>query len=45
MVAGEDRMRIYQLSYSNPQQVTGWALTQADDAALMFGGVMVYMTA
>ena len=44
MVAGENRMRIYQLSYSNPQQATGWALTQADDAALMFGGVMVYMT-
>jgi hypothetical protein len=44
MVAGESRMRIYQLSYSDPQQVTGWGLTQADDAALMFGGVMVYMT-
>ena len=44
MVAGENRMRIYQISYSNPQQATGWALTQADDAALMFGGVMVYMT-
>ena len=44
MVAGETRMRIYQLSYSNPQQATGWALTQADDAALMFGGVMVYKT-
>ena len=44
MVAGENRMRINQLSYSNPQQATGWSLTQADDAALMFGGVMVYMT-
>ena len=44
MVAGENRMRIYQLSYSNPQQATGWSLGQADDAALMFGGVMVYMT-
>ena len=44
MVAGESRMRINQLSYSNPQQATGWGLTQIDDAAFMVGGILVYMT-
>ena len=45
MVNSENRMRVYQLSYSNPTQMTGWSLTQADDAAFLIGGVMVYMTA
>ena len=44
MVNSENRMRIYQLSYSNPTQMTGWSLTQADDGAFLIGGVMVYMT-
>ena len=44
MVAGENRMRINQLSFSNPQQATGWSLGQIDDAAFMFGGILVYMT-
>ena len=44
LVAGENRMRIYQLSYSNPTQMTGWGLGQIDDAAFMVGGVLVYMT-
>lgn len=44
MVAGENRMRVYQLSYTNPTQMTGWSLTQADDGAFLIGGVMVYMT-
>ena len=44
MVAGESRMRINQLSFSNPQQATGWSLGQIDDAAFMFGGILVYMT-
>ena len=44
MVAGENRMRINQLSFSNPTQSTGWGLTQVDDGYFLLGGVMVYMT-
>ena len=45
MVAGENKMRVYQLSYTNPTQMTGWSIGQADNAAFLIGGVMVYMTA
>ena len=44
MVAGENKMRVYQLSYTNPTQMTGWSIGQADNAAFLIGGIMVYMT-
>ena len=45
MVAGENRMRVYQLSFTDPTQATGWSIGQADNGAFLIGGVMVYMTA
>ena len=44
MVAGENKMRVYQLSYTNPTMLTGWSIGQADNAAFLIGGIMVYMT-
>ena len=45
MVAGESRMRVYQLNFTDPTQATGWSIAQADNGAFLIGGVMVYMTA
>ena len=45
MVAGENKMRVYQLNFTNPTQATGWSIGQADNGAFLVGGVMVYMTA
>ena len=45
LAAGSNYIGVWQKGTNNPTQMTGWALSQIDDAAFLVGGVLVYMTA